>query len=81
MKLTRKIIATIVIILSLVMTFTGCEMLDDILGQISGTPVEHQCESVCTKCGKCTNVNCKENICGKKCDIACYKHIMGVKEL
>lgn len=20
-------------------------------------------------------------ICGKKCDIACYKHIMGVKEL
>lgn len=68
MKLTRKIIATIVVILSLVMTFTGCEMLDDILGQISGTPVEHQCESVCTECGKCTDLDCEEDICAEKCE-------------
>ena len=68
MKLTRKIIATIVIILSLVMTFTGCEMLDDILGQISGTPAEHQCENWCAECGKCTDLDCEEDICTEKCE-------------
>ena len=68
MKLTRKIIATIVVILSLVMTFTGCEMLDDILGQISGTPAEHQCENWCTECGKCTDLDCEEDICAEKCE-------------
>ena len=68
MKLTRKIIATIIVILSLVMTFTGCETLDDILGQISGTPAEHQCENWCTECGKCTDLDCEEDICAEKCE-------------
>lgn len=31
-------------------------------------PVEHECKSICSSCGKCTNFDCEEDICAVKCN-------------
>ena len=32
------------------------------------TPVEHECESICTECGKCLDAECGETACAEKCE-------------
>lgn len=33
----------------------------------SGNSLEHVCQSVCSKCHKCTNLKCEEEVCEDKC--------------
>ena len=43
--------------------------LDGVLGDDWVIPgLEHTCESVCDKCGKCVNYECTEFTCSKKCE-------------
>ncbi len=63
MKITRKITAILALLLTLVMIFTSCELLGG-----TGKLPAHSCENWCIECGKCTDLDCTEDICSEKCD-------------
>lgn len=63
MKIARKITAILALLLTLVMIFTGCELLGG-----TGKLPAHSCENWCIECGKCTDLDCTEDICSEKCD-------------
>ena len=64
MKITKRILAVLALLLSLVMVLSSCGFLDSIFGN---GPVEHACETVCTTCGKCLDTSCTEGPCANKC--------------
>ena len=64
MKITKRILAVLALLLSLVMVLSSCGFLDSIFGN---GPVEHACETVCTTCGKCLDTSCTEGACANKC--------------
>ena len=51
------------LLLTLVMIFTSCELLGG-----TGKLPAHSCENWCIECGKCTDLDCTEDICSEKCD-------------
>ena len=80
-RTVRLVLALAALVLCCVMTLTSCdallqylpEDLVDVIGQyipgIGGTPdSEHECESQCSECGKCTNEDCAEDACQEKCE-------------
>ena len=64
MKITKRILAVLALLLSLVMVLSSCGFLNSIFGN---GPVEHACETVCTTCGKCLDTSCTEGACANKC--------------
>ena len=40
----------------------------DIGNEGGSTEPAHTCENVCGTCGKCTNIDCTENVCADKCE-------------
>ena len=69
----KKIIKTVsILLLSLIMVLTlaSCTELENILQDVIGGTITtpHTCESVCPKCGGCTDDACKEIVCADKCD-------------
>ncbi len=54
MKKTKLILA-IILVLTMIFAFAACNF------------ATHECENVCPTCGKCTNQDCAEEVCGDKC--------------
>ncbi len=55
----KKVLSLLLIILTL-LSVTACGMIDDVINP-------HDCENVCTECGKCINADCQEDACADKC--------------
>ena len=64
MKITRKITTVLALLLAIVMIFTSCELL----GGTTGKTPSHSCENWCMECGRCTDLDCSEDICAEKCE-------------
>ena len=63
----KKILILVLAVALALGALTSCE---DILSKIPGLGGEkpHSCESWCMDCGKCTDMECKEEICAEKCE-------------
>ena len=63
----KKILILVLAVVLALGALTSCE---DILSKIPGLGGEkpHSCESWCMDCGKCTDMECKEEICAEKCE-------------
>ncbi len=81
-KTIRLVFALIALILCCVMTLTSCdglleylpEGLRDViveyipgLGEKDPPPAPHKCESICPECAMCTDADCTETACIRKC--------------
>ena len=65
----RSISLMLVILMLSTLCLTSCE---EFFGSVTEDP--HECESVCDVCGKCTDPNCEEDACSKKCE--CKKPVI-----
>lgn len=63
----KKILILVLAVALALGALTSCE---DILSKIPGLGGEkpHSCESWCMDCGKCTDMECEEEICAEKCE-------------
>ena len=58
----------------------GCPNIDYFLLQVGEQKApEHQCESKCSVCGKCTNKDCSEEVCADKCQCVSYDSIRTIE--
>ena len=60
----KRIIVLLLVLLAMVLTLASC---DEIIGDILGSEPAHECESKCPGCGKCLDVDCREDDCQDKC--------------
>ena len=68
-RTVRLVLALIVLTLCCVMALTSCDALVQLLPGFGGTTdSEHECESVCSDCGRCTDKDCTEGACADKCE-------------
>ena len=58
----------------------GCPNIDYFVLQVGEQKApEHQCESKCSVCGKCTNKDCSEEVCADKCQCVSYDSIRTIE--
>ena len=55
----KRFILAILVAISLLLTFTSCEWFN--------TEEPHECESACSECGECLDIECQEEACADKC--------------
>lgn len=53
-----------------IIVLSGCPNIDCFILNVNPGVVEHECESICSVCGGCTNNNCQESVCTDKCSCA-----------
>ena len=61
---------------------SGCPNIDYFTLEVTEVEVakpEHQCESKCPVCGKCTNKDCQEETCADKCQCVSYDAIRTIE--
>ena len=75
MKKFYRIMALLLVVLTLTSTLCSCGLVEGIMGIFNpdgpgegpDITLPHQCESKCPKCGKCLDKSCTEAVCKDKC--------------
>ena len=62
-----RILTIIALVLVAMLSFTACDVLQDLINPPAPDVQAHVCESVCPECGHCLDADCTDAACATKC--------------